>query len=56
MGLAEGARLKRDIAKDGVLTMDDVELPEDGLCDRLRAEQDEFFFGDAQKSAEAGGA
>jgi predicted homoserine dehydrogenase-like protein len=56
MGLAEGARLKRDIAKDAVLTMDDVELPEGRLCDRLRAEQDEKFFGDAQKSAEAGGA
>jgi predicted homoserine dehydrogenase-like protein len=29
--------------------MDDVELPEGRLCDRLRAEQDEVFFGEAQK-------
>ena len=56
IGLAEGARLKRDIAKDAVLTMDDVELPEGRLCDRLRAEQDEVFFGEAQKSAGPGGA
>jgi predicted homoserine dehydrogenase-like protein len=49
IGLAEGARLKRDIVKDAVLTMDDVELPEGRLCDRLRAEQDEVFFGEAQK-------
>ena len=56
IGLAEGARLKRDIVKDAVLTMDDVELPEGRLCDRLRAEQDEVFFGEAQMSAGAGGA
>ncbi|MBW4675114.1 MAG: Gfo/Idh/MocA family oxidoreductase [Desmonostoc geniculatum HA4340-LM1] len=43
MGLAEGCRLKRDIAKDQVLTYDDVELPEGRLCDRLRAEQNSYF-------------
>jgi predicted homoserine dehydrogenase-like protein len=43
MGLAEGCRLKRDIAKDEVLTYDDVELPEGRLCDKLRAEQNEYF-------------
>ncbi|BAT54935.1 putative NAD(P)-dependent oxidoreductase [Nostoc sp. NIES-3756] len=43
MGLAEGCRLKRDIAKDQVLTYDDVELPEGRLCDKLRAEQDKYF-------------
>jgi predicted homoserine dehydrogenase-like protein len=43
MGLAEGCRLKRDIPKDAVLTYDDVELPEDRLCDKLRAEQNEYF-------------
>jgi predicted homoserine dehydrogenase-like protein len=43
MGLAEGCRLKRDIAKDQVLTYDDVELPEGRLCDKLRAEQNEYF-------------
>ena len=43
MGLAEGCRLRRDIAKDQVLTYDDVELPEGRLCDRLRAEQTTYF-------------
>lgn len=45
MGLAEGCRLKRDIAKDSVLTYDDVELPPGRLCDRLRAKQDDYFEG-----------
>lgn len=45
MGLAEGCRLKRDVAKDAVLTYDDVELPADRLCDQLRSEQDCHFFG-----------
>jgi predicted homoserine dehydrogenase-like protein len=43
MGLAEGCRLKRDISKDQVLTYDDVELPADRLCDKLRAEQNAYF-------------
>ena len=43
MGLAEGCRLKRDIAKDVVLTYEDVELPEGRLCDQLRAEQNAYF-------------
>lgn len=43
MGLAEGCRLKRDIAKDQVLTYDDVELPEGRLSDKLRAEQNAYF-------------
>lgn len=43
MGLAEGCRVTRDIAKDAVLTYDDVELPHGRLCDKLRAEQDEYF-------------
>lgn len=43
MGLAEDCRLKRDIAKDQVLTYDDVEFPADRLCDKLRAEQDAYF-------------
>lgn len=42
MGLAEGARLKRAIPRDRVLTYDDVELP-DTLAVRLRAEQDARF-------------
>ncbi|PSF38657.1 NAD(P)-dependent oxidoreductase [Aphanothece hegewaldii CCALA 016] len=44
MGLAEGCRLKRDIARDQVLTYDDVEIPQGRLCDRLRAEQNAYFF------------
>ncbi len=45
----------RMAVKDAVLTMDDVELPEGRLCDRLRAEQHDVFFR-AQKSASVGGA
>jgi predicted homoserine dehydrogenase-like protein len=43
MGLAEGCRLKRDIAKDQVLTYDDVELPVGTWAHKLRAEQDTYF-------------
>ncbi|MDX2228719.1 MAG: Gfo/Idh/MocA family oxidoreductase [Leptolyngbyaceae cyanobacterium bins.349] len=43
VGLAEGCRLKRDVAKDQVLTYDDVELPAGRLCDKLRAEQNTYF-------------
>jgi predicted homoserine dehydrogenase-like protein len=43
IGLAEGGRLARDVAKDEVLTRDDVILPAGRLCDRLREEQDRFF-------------
>ncbi|KAF3884516.1 MULTISPECIES: NAD(P)H-dependent oxidoreductase [Nostocales] len=44
IGLAEGCRLKRDVSKDQVLTYDDVELPSGRLCDKLRAEQNAYFF------------
>ena len=43
MGLAEGCRLNHNIAKDQVLTYDDVTLPEGRLSDKLRAEQDAYF-------------
>ena len=43
MGLAEGCKLKRPVAKDTVLTYDDVILPENRHCDKLRAEQDAYF-------------
>lgn len=43
MGLAEGARLVRDVTQDAVLTYGDVELPAGRLCDRLRAEQSALF-------------
>ena len=43
IGLAEGCRLKRAIAKDEVIRYADVELPEGRLCDELRAEQNRYF-------------
>jgi predicted homoserine dehydrogenase-like protein len=43
MGLAEGCRLKRAVAKDQVLTWDDVIPPTDSLSHKLRKEQDAFF-------------
>jgi predicted homoserine dehydrogenase-like protein len=43
MGLAEGCLLRRDIARDGVIAYDDVEVPKGRLCDRLRAEQAAHF-------------
>ena len=43
MGLAEGCKLKRPVAKDTVLTYDDVILPEGRVCDKLRSEQDTYF-------------
>jgi predicted homoserine dehydrogenase-like protein len=43
IGLAEGCSLKRDIAKDKVLTTNDVVFPKDRLCDRLRDEQNKYL-------------
>jgi predicted homoserine dehydrogenase-like protein len=43
LGLAEGAQLRRAVARDEVLTLDDVELPEGRLADRLWREQQELF-------------
>jgi len=45
-GLVEGCVVKRAIAKDQVLSYDDVELPGDRLADRLRAEQYRHFRGE----------
>jgi predicted homoserine dehydrogenase-like protein len=42
-GVAEGCKLKRNIARDEVLTYDDVELPTGRLIDKLRAEQETLF-------------
>jgi predicted homoserine dehydrogenase-like protein len=42
-GLVEGCRLLRDIAKDAVLTFDDVELPAGRVADRLYEEQCAHF-------------
>lgn len=43
IGIAEGCTLRHDIARDQVLTYDDVQLPHGRLCDKLRAEQDAYF-------------
>jgi predicted homoserine dehydrogenase-like protein len=45
-GLVAGCRLLHGIKKDGVVTYDDVELPQDRLADRLRAEQYKHFRGE----------
>lgn len=42
IGIAEGATVKNAVCKDSVLTLDDVELP-DNTCVQLRAKQDEYF-------------
>lgn len=42
-GLAEGARVKRPVPKDQVLTYDDVDLKDGLLSVALRREQDEHF-------------
>ena len=44
-GIIEGCVLKRDLAKDAVITYADVTLPEGRLVDQLRAEQKAKFFG-----------
>jgi predicted homoserine dehydrogenase-like protein len=43
MGLAEGCRVKEDIAKDTALTYEQVESPPNRLMDKLRAEQTACF-------------
>ncbi len=45
-GLVEGCRLRRAIGKDAVLTYDDVDVPENRVADRLRAEQYRHFRGE----------
>lgn len=45
-GLVEGCRLLRPVAKDAVLTYDDVELPPGRIADALRAEQYRVFRGE----------
>jgi predicted homoserine dehydrogenase-like protein len=43
ISLSEDCRLRRDMAKDEPITYQDVELPPDRLCDKLRSEQDQYF-------------
>jgi predicted homoserine dehydrogenase-like protein len=50
IGVAVGAKLRRPVAKDRVLTYADVELPAGRLVDKLRAEQAELF-GPARSAA-----
>ena len=45
-GLVEGCKLVHSVAKDSVVTYDDVELPPNRLADRLRAEQYLLFRGE----------
>ena len=45
-GLVEGCVLRRDIARDELITYDDVELPSGRVADRLRGEQYERFRGE----------
>jgi predicted homoserine dehydrogenase-like protein len=45
IGLIEGCRLRRNIARDHILGYKDIEVPAGRLCDQLRLEQDTLFFG-----------
>ena len=45
-GLVEGCLLKKDVAKDSVITYNDVTLPANLLADQLRAEQYRVFRGE----------
>lgn len=45
MGLSEGCRLNKDVAKDQLLTFDDVNIPKSRLCDQLYSEQLQRFEG-----------
>jgi predicted homoserine dehydrogenase-like protein len=44
IGLSEGCRMLRNLEIDQPLTYDDVELPADRLCHRLRSQQDRMNF------------
>jgi len=48
IGLAEGCKLRRAIARDEVITYDDVIIPSGRLIDELRTAQDIHFFGNTQ--------
>jgi predicted homoserine dehydrogenase-like protein len=45
IGLSEGCRLKRAVAKDSAISSSDVEFPANRLCDKLWAEQEKVFSG-----------
>ncbi len=44
IGLSANCRLLRDLAKDKAVAYADVDLPPDRLADRLRAQQDHYFY------------
>ena len=46
MGVSDGCVLRRAVSRDSVITYDDVQLPKDRLCDRLRSEQVAQFESD----------
>jgi predicted homoserine dehydrogenase-like protein len=50
MGLAEGCRVTRPVAKDEVLTYDDVEVPPGRFSDELRREQERSFAAAASRA------
>jgi len=54
-GLVEGCLLKRDVAKDSVITYNDVSIPRDRLADQLRAEQYRLFRGETWLEELVGG-
>lgn len=43
IGLSEGCKLVRDVGKDGFISYEDIELPENRLCDKLREMQNDHF-------------
>jgi predicted homoserine dehydrogenase-like protein len=53
MGLAEGCRVVRPVAKDEVLTYDDVDVPPGRFCDELRAQQAQTFAAPARAPTSA---
>lgn len=44
MGLSDGCRLRRDVARDVPIKNSDVDVPAGRVADKLRAEQDELFL------------
>lgn len=54
IGLSEGAVLIRDVAKDEPIRTADVERPTGRVSDRLRAEQDALFAGQAAAAGARG--
>jgi predicted homoserine dehydrogenase-like protein len=50
LGVLAGARLKRDVAVDQMLTYDDVELDESSLIVQMRRHQDALASGNRAPS------